>query len=197
MSIIKIVKFETICSEAFLNFLDEMSVFISVTDNMMLIDIKSSKNRKLFCDCVYKSAKQYCAFGQKLVIIKSCDLNNNWRKANQHLDPAYMNNINTEYRIIDESVLTVPKFLDDAINAAWEDLQKKQDAIYYSPKNIDAVDAEDIIIDIVGETFVKKTESLIKIIFDMNNLYEHCLNKNFPDYLITSIDIFLKKHYLI
>ena len=182
--------FTDACSIALLRFLDFDDAFWTQTPDKsaILINMKSKRNRDKFIKRVEDVVLETTSFGSQLLLCYSCHPSKNWRIKSQTIP------LIKRYDISDESVMICPPFLESAIEAAWNNIKPSNQVKKVEVSELDFRDMKKLLVESIGEPFVKLVTADIKLITETNELFIHSgLQEDIPSYFNTTIDNLLLK----
>lgn len=181
---LKIINYTELCSNAFLNSIDELSL-----DNggeHLWVDIYKKKIQEVFKFYLTSQLRNKKQFGYHNVVIKSCNTNNNWRHQKEFGD---------RYVVNDSSIKIEPQKLELFLEKCWIDLKRKhKDFIFIYKEDVDTFDLVPCIERIVG-TNVINDDPRFYILKDGNDIF--CHQEGVPSYILQEIEEELRTNKLV
>lgn len=180
---IKIINYIDLCSSAFLNAIDQMSL----NGDQIMIDLSNRETKQLFDFYLNSQLQQQRQFGYHNVVINSCNPDCNWRNDN--------NVTNEKYIVNDQSVLIEPQSLQMLLESRWKKLKKQQKQfIFIYQDNVDIDDMTKCILRIIGTTCIND-KSRFYILKDGNDIF--CHQQDVPSYVVQQIEQQLRTNNLV
>ena len=194
MKYVKVSNFVDVASGAFLNVINDIYDKIYYTDQEKIpIDITDNRIKKLFEYYLNEEIrKTKRGYGEVRILINTCKPWDNWRKEQRGSALRA-----TKFNIVDQSILVNKNKMENFLDLYWNRCQFDPSIHYVNHNEIDAFDYEQIIVNLIGKSFVKLPNKRFLTISDANSDYIRSLQYDIPDYLKLEVENNFRKLNLI
>lgn len=151
MQYIELVNFIDLCSDSFIELLDNHYNDFETENGKVFIDFSRNSICKHYYHIIVKNFLKSRSYGKKYILINTCKPSKNWRKqTNENGKFPYHKCISIDSEI----VLDFAK-LETTIEKNWEILKKSlSTVIFVENSNLDYTDIESILIDLIGKNWL-------------------------------------------
>jgi len=181
-----VINYVDLISQALLDFLNSEQVPINAKGKLVVT--LTQNNQKILSYYLKSHFKNNIFFGKESIVIKPCDVQNNWRYNCELSEKHY------KYEITDNSVWINPDKMIKFFDFEFERLKKEfKNSKFIYKEDMDSIDLFFCFKKLLGIEIIN--DNLYRIVEDGNKIFMR--NNYWPSFILSDVELLLKENNLL